>query len=246
MRPLALVLVLAVTACDSKRSASPPPPVPKVEATPSSDSPSPKRAAPPARRTWTRPLIPPARSTTMDAWNHAEAVKTAAAWDAVADAYVEERSACDDDCLDVAYTVVLARKNALLAEPIEPPPGTDPVPLPPRVQAVVDALDAYVAMAPSDDPDMPGMKFLAANALRKWRQPDALVRLEDVLRGHRDHETAEYAANILLDALLTAGRAAEVEALVDELLADAAFLAGKDELRATLERIRAIIAQQSP
>ena len=99
-------------------------------------------------------------------------------------------------------------------------------------------MDAFVAASEPTDPDHVGAKFLAGNLLRRWRQPDALARLEEVLRAHRDHETAEYAANILLDQLLRQGRVAEVQALVAELLADTAFLAGKDELRATLLRIQ--------
>jgi hypothetical protein len=60
-----------------------------------------------------------------------------------------------------------------------------------------------------------------------------------VLRDHRDHETAEYSANIALDLLLRTGRIAEAKALVDELLADPAFLARHPDLRETLERLSA-------
>jgi hypothetical protein len=101
-------------------------------------------------------------------------------------------------------------------------------------------------MADPADPDVPGLKFLSANMLHKWRQPDALARLEALLREHRGDETAEYATNILLDALLRAGRVAEVTALVDELLGDSAFMAGKDALRQTLEKIRALTAAPPP
>nr|MBA3540862.1 hypothetical protein [Deltaproteobacteria bacterium] len=119
------------------------------------------------------------------------------------------------------------------------PPGDDPVAMPPRAQAVVEALDRYVALADADDPDVGGMKFLAGNALARYRQPEALPRLEEVVRAHRDHETAEYAVNILLDVLLRQNRIAEAKILVDDLLADAAFLVGRDELRKTLEDLRA-------
>ena len=199
----------------------------------------------PIKRSPTRPSLPPQLTTTAVAWSFAESSDAAEAWDATAEAYEQELASCTENCSDTAYAIVLARKNALRVEDLKPPAGEVPVPLPPRAQATLDALDQFVALSP-DDPDAGGMKFLAANLLRRWHQPDALVRLEAVLRENRRDPTAEFAANILLDALLKAGRVAEVEALVDNLLADAAFMAGKDELRQTLERLRTLIAQAGP
>jgi hypothetical protein len=40
-------------------------------------------------------------------------------------------------------------------------------------------------LAPPNDPDVRDMKFLAANALFKWNQDDAIARLETFLREHR-------------------------------------------------------------
>ena len=67
-----------------------------------------------------------------------------------------------------------------------------------------------------------------------------MERLELILREHRDLPIAEYAANQLLDTLMRAGRLAELRAWALELLGDAAFLAGNDELRQTLEPVRAL------
>jgi pentatricopeptide repeat protein len=233
MRPIAFVILALAAACDA-RGAAPPPP-----AAPARSQPPP--AAPRARREWTRPAHLAVLPASEGAWARAEREQSAEAWRAAARAYEGELARCAD-CVDAAYAVVLARKNVLLAEPVEPPPGDQPAPLPPRLQAYVDALDAFVDLADPADPDLAGMKFLAASALSKWRQPDALARLEEVLREHRDHETAEYAANLLIDALLRAGRVDEVSALVDELLGDDAFLASRPALRQTLERLRAVIA----
>jgi pentatricopeptide repeat protein len=206
---------------------------------------APVRAAAPARRTWTRPPRPVSRVAEA-VWARAEAANSAAAWDDAAELYLEERAGCTDDCGDAAYAVVLARTNALAAEHPEPPSTDTPVDLPPRARAVVDAIDDYIEQADAADPELPALSFLAANMLARWNHPDALVRLEAILREYRGDETAEYAANILLDALVRAGRIGEVRALVDELLADEAFLAGKDALRATLERLRAVIAADAP
>jgi len=109
--------------------------------------------------------------------------------------------------------VVLARKTALGSKPIEPPHGEGPIPIPPRVRALVDALDEYVKMAQPSDPDVVDMSFLAANALSRWRQPDAIERLEALLRDHRNAPSAEYAANILSDALIRSERIVEVDRL---------------------------------
>jgi hypothetical protein len=131
----------------------------------------------------------------------------------------------------------MERKAALRAQPAEPPPGADPVHPPARVLEFVDALDEYVRVAEPSDPDRPKMQFLAAATLNHWRQPDAIPRLEDILRGDRGDETVEYAANLLLDSLNRTGRYDDMAVWVDELLADRAFMADKDELRDTLQRL---------
>jgi hypothetical protein len=237
MRGIAMVCgVLAfAAACESRR---PPPDRAPAAAPPV------RTAAPPVARP--RPAPPPKAwlsiPTTSVAWSFAETHGTAASWDAAADAYQRERAGCADDCREVAYAVVLARKNALLAEPVQPPPGDDPVAMPPRVQAVVDAIDEYVSLADPSDPELAGIRFLAASATVRWRQPDAVARLEAILREHRSAESAEYAANVLVDLLLRADRVDEAREWVDELLADVAFLADKPELQQTLERLRELIA----
>jgi hypothetical protein len=224
MRWVAIVLALVSSCrCDDRRAAS----KPGQASTPPSDART-------ARRNWSPPAAP-----SLPAWSAAESAKTADAWERAADAYATARAACDDDCIDSAYAVVLARKNAIEAVPIAAPPADgDAPPLPAREQALVAALDDYVAIAPPGDPDVLDMKFLAANVLNRWHQDEAIERLEELLREHRDDPSAEYVANMLLDALMRANRIDELKRWVNELLADAAFLAGKDQLRALLEMLR--------
>jgi len=197
-----------------------------------------------------RPSLPPTLPSTSVSWAIAEAANTAQAWDAVAAAYEHELETCKDasdevasqapPCRETIYALVLARKNALTAQPLPapPPPGERPVEVPPRVQAVVDALDSYIAIADPDDPDLAGMKFLAGNARARYRQPDAIERFEAVIRDYPTAEFAEYAANLLLDALMRQDRITELRAWVDRLLGDPGFLAGKPALQQTLERLR--------
>ncbi len=145
-----------------------------------------------------------------------------------------------NDCLDDAYGLDPRRqRHRLVAERRLDRLGDQPV-LAGEHDRVIDALDGYVAMADPLDPDLAGMKFTAASALYRWRQPDAIERLERLLREHRDDPTAENAANQLLDLLMRSERIAELRMWVAELLADEAFLAGKEALRETLERLRAM------
>lgn len=82
-----------------------------------------------------------------------------------------------------------------------------------------------------------------ANALASWNQNDAIARLEQLLREHRDEPSAEYVANMLLNALVRENRIAELKVWVTDLLADTAFLQGKDALRATLETLKAKLTE---
>lgn len=193
-------------------------------------------------RRWAAPPAPKLPDLSA-AWSEAEAKKTAESWDAAADAFTAERTRCTDDCLDAQYAVVLARKNAMAAELPSKPNADEKPPLPARVKALVDSLDEYVKIAPPSDPDVYDMKFLAANALASWNQNDAIARLEELLRDHRSEPSAEYVANMLLNALVRENRIAELRIWVTELLADTAFLQGKDALRATLETLQAQLAQ---
>ena len=236
---LAVAFVALLFSCRSRTEKKSNPLAARTTTTTTTTSPPMKKRSP------TQPSLPPRLPLAAVAWKAAESATTASAWDASAEAYEQELATCTDNCTDAAYAIVLARRQALKLDDLQPPPGDEPVPLSPRAQAMVDALDQFVALTP-DDPDAGGFKFLAANLLKKYRQPDALTRLEPILRENPDHEAAEYAANILLDALLQAGRTAEVRELVDRLLGDPAFMAGKTELRQTLERIRTLIAQAGP
>ena len=123
-----------------------------------------------------------------------------------------------------AYAAVLGWKNALNVDPrakqqaeIEDPtrvatvksskgdkkPSSREAPpdIPEREQKMLAAFDIYINYIkdPKDD-ELVGMKFLKANIYRRYNHFDEAIPIfQDILDHHRQHETAEYSANFLLD-----------------------------------------------
>ena len=85
------------------------------------------------------------------------------------------------------------------------------------------------AIHPNDD-DAIGVKFIAANTYRRYNHFDEAIALcEDILAHHLEHETAEYAATLLVEILDVLGRHDEMDATIDALLASPKFLDGKSD-----------------
>ncbi len=156
---------------------------------------------------------------------------------------------------EAAYASVLGWKNALNVDPrvkqqVEDEKGDKkgdkkvdltPKPIPEREQKMLGAFDIYINYIkdPKDD-ELVGMKFLKANIYRRYNHFDeAIVIFQDILEKHRQHETAEYAANLLLDTYNRLQKYDEMLVLVDKLDADPKFLEGKDELKLTLGKLKA-------
>src|SRR3954447_3321484 len=105
--------------------------------------------------------------------------------------------------------------------------------MPPREQKMLDGFDIYINYIrdPKDD-ELVGMKFMKANIYRRYGHYDeALPIFQDILDHHRQHETAEYSANLLLDSYNRTQKYDELVALADKLDGDKAFLEGKDDLK---------------
>jgi tetratricopeptide (TPR) repeat protein len=155
---------------------------------------------------------------------------------------------------EAAYAAVLGWKNALNVDPRiraqadkvddvgkdydKIPP---PKPIPPREEKMLAAFDIYINYIkdPKDD-ELVGMKFLKANIYRRYNHFDkALPLFHDILDKHRQHETAEYSANLLLDSYNRAQRYDDMLALADKLEGDKKFLEGKEDLAEVLSRIKA-------
>jgi len=150
-----------------------------------------------------------------------------------------------------AYAAVLGWKNALNVDPRAKQQVEDekvvydkkpePKPIPEREQKMLAAFDVYINYIkdPKDD-DLVGMKFLKANIYRRYNHFDEAIPLfMDILDHHTQHETAEYSANLLLDTYNRLQKYDEMLALVDKLDAMPKFLDGKDDLKATLNKIKA-------
>ncbi|MBA3498763.1 MAG: hypothetical protein H0T65_00200, partial [Deltaproteobacteria bacterium] len=155
---------------------------------------------------------------------------------------------------EAAYAAVLGWKNALNVDPrikgqadkVEDIDKTydkkaEPKPIPPREEKMLAAFDIYINYIkdPKDD-ELVGMKLLKANIYRRYNHFDKAIPLfEEILEKHREHETAEYSANLLLD---TYNRLQDYDAmlkLVNRLVGDKKFLEGKEDLNETLAKIKA-------
>ena len=156
---------------------------------------------------------------------------------------------------EAAYAAVLGWKNALNVDPrakqqaeIEGKKDdyTDkdlakPKDIPEREQKMLAAFDIYIKYIkdPKDD-ELVGMKFLKANMYRRYNHWDeALPLFQEILDKHSEHETAEYAANLLLDSYNRLQRYDDMLALADKLTKMPKFLDGKEDLSATLKKIKA-------
>jgi tetratricopeptide (TPR) repeat protein len=150
-----------------------------------------------------------------------------------------------------AYAAVLGWKNALDVDPrVKAPPPMDdskgdqkvpaPEPIPDREQKMIAAFDIYINyIKDPKDPELVGMKFLKANIYRRHNHFDeAIPMFEDIIEHHRDHETALYSANLLLDSLNRLQRYDEMLTWVDKLSEDKKWLEDKQDLAETLEKIK--------
>jgi TolA-binding protein len=170
------------------------------------------------------------------------------AWELASEAFtrVVKRHAVDAKTLQVsAYAAVLGWKNALDIDPRPPRPvetaeeiekvyATIPaeLPIPPREQKMIDAFELYITyITDPNDAELVGMKFLEADTYRRYNHfAQAVPLFQDILAHHRGHDSAETAAQMLLDIYNRMQRYDAMLALADSLAADKTFLTGKDAL----------------
>jgi tetratricopeptide (TPR) repeat protein len=148
-----------------------------------------------------------------------------------------------------AYAAVLGWKNALQVDPrvkeqadLDKPNDTKaaPLPIPEREQKMLAAFDIYINYIkdPKDD-ELVAMKFLKANTYRKYNHYDEAIPIFlDIIDHHKQHETAEFSANLLLDIYNNKKDYKAMLALVDKLDGDPKFLEGKDSLKDVLAKLK--------
>ncbi len=168
------------------------------------------------------------------AWNEAAAANTSESWDLAGDLFQRALAACRVECRELAYAMVLARSNAIKADPslvrpVEKP--TEPQPLPARVEAFVNAADDYVASAKAGDDEAIGVSFLASQQYNDFGWVDeSTTRFASIVAANPTHDVALYSANLMLDAFNRSGRYEEMLRWARDLQANAALMATHAEL----------------
>jgi TolA-binding protein len=151
---------------------------------------------------------------------------------------------------EAAYASVLGWKNALAVDPATrtpPPPSEEdlaklppPQEIPAREQKMIEAFDIYIEYVkdPKDD-ELVMMKFLKARIYWRYNQFDtAIPMFEDIVQNHLEHETGEWAANLLLDTLNRAQRHEEMLRWVEVLSEKKQFLEDKEDLSERLSQLK--------
>ena len=202
----------------------------------------------------------PALVSAEKAWTAAageqDPAKQATAWEAAAAAFLKVVDAgvvAKSLQQDAAYAAILAWKNALAADPrMAKDVATDrdfdrvptPKPLDARDQALIHAIEVYLTLAPPPD-EAAAAKFLRANVLRRREHLDkAIAGFLDILEHHRDHEVAEYAANLVFDSYNRLQRYDDLVIFATKLRADRTFLATRPELAETTRQILMVAARR--
>ncbi|MFN0252850.1 MAG: hypothetical protein ACKV2T_38605 [Kofleriaceae bacterium] len=229
--PLApsLTLLWSLVAC----KADPPPREAGSAANRAGETTAPRRAKLP-ELTRTNALVIGVQLRAEMAWTDATAASSPEAWDLAADLFARSRDACLRDCAELAYATVLARSNALKADasivrPAEKP--TTPQPMPERVEAMIDAADAFMATAPAGDDNTIGVGFFAGQQFNDYGHIDeSTTRFANIVNANPTHEVALYSANLMLDAFNRSERYEDLLRWARELEANAALMATHGEL----------------
>jgi len=195
----------------------------------------------------------PAMVAAERAWTVAAASRGPAQsdlWQDAASAFVkiiEARTLRESELALAARSALAAAKNSLDVDPRvrdkQFDPDFDRVPtaqeITSRDQRMIHLLEV-VARFVTDADELAGLSFLRANIWRRYNRFDkALPIFLDLLDHHRDHEVAEYAANLLLDTYNRMQQYDDLVALAKKLRADKAFLANHPGIATTVDAIYA-------
>jgi tetratricopeptide (TPR) repeat protein len=176
---------------------------------------------------WFRADVEPDATARNKQWERAaDAFASIATKDAARAAVLAWRNALDVDTPELlAGEIDLAKARAATATR---------QPITARDAKLLAAFDAYAQLATDADDQL-----VTAIMLRRYHHDDnSAAILTSFLEHHRDHPSAELAANLLLEALVYLRRYDDVLATADKLAADASFMAGKPRLKKSIEFLR--------
>ena len=193
------------------------------------------------KRTATKTVIPEL-ITAERAWASASGEKepraAVIAWEAAALAFDGAVGKAGAAKVEAAYAAVLAWKNAMALDPIAVPPAgsNTATPLTARGTNMLASLLVYSKLAPPDE--VPGLLFLRAHILHRHRKHDESVPIfVEIVTRYPEHETAEYAANLILDSLNLQGKYDLLAQWVDTFRANKKLLAKRPDLASLLAKL---------
>ncbi len=167
-------------------------------------------------------------------WSRAELAPTVANWEAAARAFttVSQDKRVQPKLVQVAAdAAMLGWMKALAVDThVKEVPFDEsaydkvasPRPIPEREQRLLAAYDGYLGIIKDPvDSERIDVQFFKANLLRRYdHHAEALPIFLDILEHHRDHEAAEFSAQLLLDGYNRLQRYDDLLALADKLAAD--------------------------
>ena len=179
--------------------------------------------------------------------------ETGEAFAAVVDAGRAPRALLEESAWAGALAQIAANDVDPRRAPVEPDqagpdagPPPSPRPIPARAQAMLDAFARFQrTVRTGREVERVGLRFLEANLYRRYHHHDeALPRFIEIVTKHPAHETAPFAANLLLDGLARLGRDDELARWVKRLHGDRVLLAAAPELGPRLDRLSIQVARK--
>jgi tetratricopeptide (TPR) repeat protein len=170
------------------------------------------------------------------AWAAAEVEKDPRAaiplWKTAARAF--EAAAGKSPNRELLHSAIVAWRSARIGESVGAHDLGAPLSwLTPDEAAYAHDIDEYLAAAPPDE--LPSLLFSRAHlAYQHNRFEEALPLWNEIVTKHPAHESAEFAATLLLDTLNRRGKFDELVAAVERMRADPKLVANRSMLRATL------------
>jgi hypothetical protein len=143
---------------------------------------------------------------------------------------------------ELVHSAILAWRNAVRSSSSHDL-GAPPSLLTPDEAALALDIETFLPAAGPDE--LPGMLFEHARlSYQHNRFDEAIPQWREIVAKHPTHETAEFAAMLLLDTLNRQSRFAELAAAVEQMRADPKLVANRSTLRASLTTLHVQILRK--